>query len=242
MAKNHGAKQQKKLAKQKAKRQEKRTSLMHRDSLDPTIRLRHAAKWPVTRALMAEKLWETGLGYLLIARRDEGGRIVFASFMVDVFCLGVKDAFWHSGSSTKFDEIVEDMQNTQSLVPIEPECLVKILQGAVDYARSLGFGPHRDFKHAALLLQGIDPADCHRQLTYGKDGKPFYVRGPHESSQEVFTILQRVREAGGHYVIDPGMMPILDDDFEDDDDDDDYDDGDSSNDIIIEPVAPPEGE
>jgi hypothetical protein len=239
MAKNHGARQQKKLAKQKAKRQEKRTSLTNRDSVDPTIRMRRAEKWPVARALMSKELWNIGIGYLVLARREGEGRLVFSTFLVDVYCLGVKDAFWRTGSSADLDDLVERIEGSQDLVPIKPECLVKILRGAVDYANALGFHPHRDFKHAAMLLQGIDPADCAEEFTYGEDGKPLYINGPNESIQEVMAILQRVRAAGGHFLLggDPDMMPAGDDEFDDDDDNDDYgDDGDPANDIIIEPV------
>jgi hypothetical protein len=244
MAKNHGARQQKKLAKQKAKRQEKRTSLIDRDSVDPTIRMRRAEKWPVARALMSKELWDIGIGYLVLARREGEGRLVFATFLVDVYCLGVKDAFWRPGSSADLDDLVERIEGSQGLVPIEPECLVKILRGAVDYANALGFHPHRDFKHASLLLQGIDPADCAEEFSYGKDGKPLYINGPNESVQAIMAIVQRVREAGGHYLYGaPTGIDLIDDtEFNDDcSDDDDYGDGDDpTNDIIIEPVAQPE--
>jgi len=243
MAKNHGAKQQKKLAKQKAKRKEKRATLSKRDSVDPTIRLQRAEKWPVVRALVSEELRENGLGYFLLARQEGEGRLVFATYLVDTYCLGVKDAFWQTGSKRTFDDLVERIESNQALVPIEAACLVKILNGAVDYASSLGFRPHEDFRHAALLLQGIDPATCTEEFTYGKDGKPLYIQGPHETPQQIQFIMNRVREAGGHFLtgieagIPSSMLTLVDDDYEDGYEDDDDD---SSSDIIIEPVAQPE--
>lgn len=220
MAKNHGARQQKKLAKQKAKRQEKRSSLMKRDSVDPTIRLQRAEKWPVVRALVTEDLWKNGMGYLVLARQEGEGRLVFASYLVDVLCLGVKDAFWHTGSKQDFDDLIQKMEARQPLVPIEPACLVRIIKGAVDYALSFGFRPHPDFRHAAMLLVGIDPTDCTEEFTYGRDGKPLYFQGPHETPQQVRSILQRVREASGHYVVEVSNDPERTiEDLEDDDDD-----------------------
>jgi hypothetical protein len=243
MAKNHGAKQQKKLAKQKAKRKEKRATLSQRDSTDPTIRLQRAEKWPIVKALVGENLWEEGLGYLVLARQEGEGRLVFATYLVDVFCLGVKDAFWQAGSKATFDELVDRMDSRQKLVPIEPSCLVKFINGAVDYAMTLGFRPHPDFRHAALLLQGIDPATCAEEFSYGKDGKPFYIQGPHETPRQAQLIMQRVRDAGGHFL---ARIEALGDDYEILDDGDEYDDDydededDTSSDIIIEPVPRPE--
>lgn len=226
MAKNHGARQQKKLAKQKAKRKEKRSNLMRRDSTDPTIRLQHAEKWPVVRALIGEELWETGIGTAMIARQEGEGRLVFAIFLVDVFCLGVKDAFWQAGSMEDFKMMVEKTEMNQNLLPIEPACLVKIVNGAADFALSIGFRPHKDFDHAALLFQGIDPSTCTKDYTYGKGGKPLYMQGPFDSPAKVESISQRVKEAGGHVVI--GMPGFGAGDFGEFDDEDDFEDSNDS--------------
>ena len=83
MAGNHGARQQKKMAKQKAKKSAKRTKLLMRDSPDPTIRLASAESWPVVQALLGDTLWSNGLGYATIARRDRQGQVVFAVLLVD---------------------------------------------------------------------------------------------------------------------------------------------------------------
>jgi hypothetical protein len=201
MAQNHGARQQKRVAKQKAKRAEKRAKEFRRNSTDPTIRLTAARKWPVFQAIAASELWSSGLGSFAIARRESEGQLVYAVFLVDVYCLGVKNAFWEVGTPSNFKELVERMEKTQSVRAIEPACLVKILHGAVEYAQSFGFPPHPDYRHASMLLDGIDPATCPHQFTFGRDGKPFYVQGPHESSAQAVAIMQRIQEAGGHFLV-----------------------------------------
>ena len=94
---------------------------------------------------------------------------------------------------------------------IEPECLAKLVLGAVEFAQSYGFPPHPDFRHASRLLAGIDPAGCSRDFRYGVDGKPFYMQGPHESPSEARVIAERVAQAGGRYVamLDGGPLPAL---------------------------------
>jgi hypothetical protein len=201
MADRQGARQQKRVAKQKAKRQAKRAALQRRSSKDPTVRLQNAEKWPVVRALAGAELWDDGIGYLVLARQESEGWLVFASFLVDVYCLGVKNAFWTAGSSQELAELLRRMDATQTMQPIDPACLVKIVTGAVTFAHSFGFSPHRDYRHAALLFEGIDPSECPDQFTYGRDGKPFYIQGPNESSAQAESIMRRAVEAGGHYVI-----------------------------------------
>jgi len=201
MAKNHGARQQKRVAKQKAKRLAKRSLLVRRTSKDPTIRLQRAANWPVVQALASDELWDDGIGYLAIARQDPGGQIVFALFLVDVYCLGVKNAFWRAGTREDLQDMVEQMEVTQTMVAIAPACLAKTVKGAVEYAQSFGFRPHPDYRHASTLLDGIDPSTCPHQLAFGRDGKPFYMQGPNESLAQAAAIAERVRDAGGHFTI-----------------------------------------
>ncbi len=201
MAKNHGAKQQKRLAKKKAKRSEKRAFILRRTSNDPALRLQNAEKWPVVQALASAQLWDDGIGYLLIARQEAEGRFVFAVFLVDVYCLGVKNAFWRAGTRAELEEMIEKLQGLGGMRAITPACLAKIVEGAVDYAQSYRFPPHPDYRHASVLLRGIDPLTCPTQFTFGRDGKPFYIRGPNESLAEAAAIGQRIEEAGGHYLV-----------------------------------------
>ncbi len=213
MAKNHGARQQKKLAKQKARRSEKSSQLLRHNSDDPAIRLQGAEKWPIVQTLVGADLWDDGIGYLVIARQESAGRLIYANYLVDVFCLGVKDAFWQAGTAGEFADLVQKLGTTQTMSPIAPACLVKIVRGAVEFALSFGFRPHPDFRHAAMLLQGIDPATCPHEFTFGREGKPLYIQGPHESTARAAAISRRIHEAGGDFlavVPDPGSERVLD--------------------------------
>ena len=201
MAQNHGARQQKRAAKQKARRSEKRAKLFKRTSTDPTIRLAPARKWPVIECIAGTELWSSGIGSLAIARRESEDSLVFAVFLVDVYCLGVKNAFWTAGTQHDFKELVRKIEQTQVVRAIEPACLVKIVTGAVEFAKSFGLPPHPDYRHASMLLDGIDTTTCPHQFTFGREGKPFYIQGPHESYAQATAIMQRINAAGGHFLI-----------------------------------------
>jgi hypothetical protein len=228
MAKKHGAKQQKRLAKQRARRQAKRSILARRSSKDPTIRLQRAEKWPIVQALVSTKLWDEGIGYLVLAREDPEGAIVFATFLVDVLCLGAKNAFWRAGPMEEFRDLVRELEKFQELSPINPACLAKIVKGAVEFAQSFGFPPHPDYRHASLLLTGIDPSTCPERFDFGQEGKPHYFQGPNESPAQARAIAERVHEVGGHYTVmvsgaEEGHLAAL----EDDSDEDEYDEDDT---------------
>jgi hypothetical protein len=204
MAKKHGARQQKKMAKQKAKRFAKHSLLVQRSSNDPTIRLQRAEKWPVVQALVGAQLWAEGIGYLTIARQESEGGLIFAVFLVDVYCLGVKNAFWRAGTQEDLTDLIRQLEKRQRMRAIAPACLAKIVTGAVEYAQTFGFPPHPDYRHAGMLLAGIDPATCPEEFTFGRDGKPFYIQGPNETPEQAVAIMQRIEKAGGHFLI---VMP-----------------------------------
>ena len=96
---------------------------------------------------------------------------------MDVYCLGVKNAFWKIMSESEYSDVLKKAGRVGRLLEVEPAYLVKLVQDAVQYAAATGIPPHADYSHARLLLAGIDPSVCRDTFEFGQDGKPFYVRG-----------------------------------------------------------------
>jgi hypothetical protein len=178
----HGARQQKRLAKQKTKRNEKQRQLARTNSSNPTIRLGAADSWPIVASLAPNNLWDLGMGQLVLARRAPGGKLACAVFLVDVYCLGVKNAFWRMMDNAAYKESIAKLDRCGRLQEVTPEFFAKLVYGAVEYAQSAGFGPHPDYRTARLLLAGIDPSRCPDEFEFGKNGKPLYIEGPDDGS------------------------------------------------------------
>lgn len=162
-----------------------------------------------------QKDWEKGgLASIAVWRTRGDGSVDYAIFLVDAYCLGVKECIAES-SVTASDVAADiDLQLPEAVRErIHPACAKKLIEGAVAYAQSLGFAPHRDFRKARKVLNGIDAADCPREFTYGLDGKPCYVRGPDDDDERVDRILAileaRCGEDGYDY-----MDPEVEDDDE----------------------------
>jgi hypothetical protein len=200
MSKNE-ARRQKQLAKKKAKRVEKRTEIARQSSDNPLIRLAEAESWPIVDALVPESLWAQGIGQLLITRRLPDGRLAIANFLVDVFCLGVKNAYWNIISEWEFDKLKRKLEGMGPLHTVTPEQFAKLVYGAVDFAQAVGIVPHPEYRHAKLLLTGIDPSRCTDVFTYGRDGKPFFVNGPHDTPEKIKIIMHKIKLAGGESVL-----------------------------------------
>lgn len=156
-------------------------------------------------AFISRDLFDRGLNYVVVSRRKSGGRIEAGVFLLDVFCLGVKDAFLFSGSEREFDSLLVKLGEQGALDKHPASTGRKLVEGGVHYAKKLGFAPDRNYKKAARVFGGIDPSECDEVFTYGKDGKPFFIRGPYMSdieSQAIIAQLSRVCGEGNfNYII-----------------------------------------
>lgn len=199
------AARQRQLAKKKSKRDNKRKELARRTSTDPTVALAHVAKMPVHDAQISEDL-TAGMGIALLARRLPDGRIAFASFLLDLFCLGAKDVFLRLCSPAEYQEHVERVQRGMATRKVSGECLAKLVLGAVEFARSCGLPPHADYRHAVKLLEGLDPSQSTEEFEFGKNGKALYVQGPHDSPARIRQIMARLAGSRGSrdVVVDTG--------------------------------------
>lgn len=138
-----------------------------------------------------EKNWrEHGLAHVVVTRVKANGLADYGVFLTDVWCLGVKDAFAETDVPAPLmrELAVERLPETMR-EPIHPACAKKLIEGALAYAKALGFSPHRDFRRARHVLSGIDASHCPEVFTYGRDGRPCYVRGVDDSDQRVERVL-----------------------------------------------------
>jgi hypothetical protein len=166
-----------------------------------------AAASPVHECLMPAGLFDLGMGSVIISRKMPNGEIGFGVFLIDVFCLGVKDAFFSVRPQGEYESVIEEIRAREGLKPVEPACAVKLIENAEAYARGLGLNPQRDYAFAKRIFGILNAAACPRDFTFGKDGKPLYVAGPHETeadSQRIMDILtKKLGPDGFHY-----MLPV----------------------------------
>src|SRR3954468_19481269 len=101
-------------------------------------RVRMAAKGPIVHCLMPTNLFEAGIGTVLVARRLPSGMLGCAWFLVDVFCLGVKDIFYREVSEAELRSRLGALSETQEFVEVEPSRARRLIRDAAAYAAGLG--------------------------------------------------------------------------------------------------------
>ena len=165
---------------------------------------------PLFECLVPEELFDLGIGHVVVAKQGRTGALGVGAFLLDVYCLGVKDVFFHVCNKTEYRErIVSPFAKTEKLVAMEGACGRKLIEGAVDYARKLGIPPHKDYQLVSKLLLNLKAAECSTEFEYGKDGKPLFVAGPNDSPDKCDRILvlleQKCGPNGYNY-----LMPMQD--------------------------------
>jgi hypothetical protein len=158
-----------------------------------------AARRPEQEALWPSDLFTQGRGWVIVARFKSGGRRVETGvFRLDVCCLGVKLAVYEAGDMDDYQRRIRGHYVRRfPMVATEPCCARKLVEQAVEYARRLGFPPHPDYRRAARVFGGAQAAQCHKEFRFGRDGKPFYRRGPGETEAQARRIVWQLQHRCG---------------------------------------------
>ena len=144
--------------------------------------------WPDVDAADAEAF---GLVSVLVTRQERSGRVRLCGWLVDVYCLGVKDVV---GPRVMDERRAADFHSSffaaYQARPLEapPELAQHLVFGAVEYARGLGFEPARGF---AATIDQLGSWAGPSAIRFGRDGKPFFVQGPHDNATAILTTLER---------------------------------------------------
>jgi hypothetical protein len=130
-----------------------------------------------------------GLVATLVARTHRYGKVSICGWLVDVYCLGVKDVLGPRAIVERelpaFVERYFDGYATPPL-PAPIELVQQLVWGSIEYARGLGFEPAAGFEASAANL---GPLAGERAIQFGRDGKPFYVNGPHDDTASILRTL-----------------------------------------------------
>jgi Domain of unknown function (DUF1841) len=162
--------------------------------------VRRASAAPLHSCLLQNEMFESGVGMVILARKTGAHRVALAGFLVDVYCLGVKDALFREIDEAEIETIVDSLGMTAPFEAVDPSYARKLLRDAAAYARSLGLEPHADYAAVEPLFGDVDADACEEEFQFGHEGKPLYLPGPTESPTQIrrrFDLLSRRLGADG---------------------------------------------
>ena len=207
----------KKKRKQKLKKKQQRQSTSY-SSVKGMIR--NTRNFPFHESLVNQSWKEGGLAHILISRRQPDGNIVFGVYLVDIFCLGLKNTFCNANLSLSEyeNDLKAQMVRLHNLVDCSTALAHQIIYGAIEYAEELGFKPHKDFKLSRHILEEPDKIEETGKIEFGKDGKPFFIAGPDDNTEVIIRKLEAKLGADNfHYMVElqeDDLMILEDDDLE----------------------------
>lgn len=188
----------KRRTKSKARRQSRSTG-----SMTTLHHIRQARSYPIESCWVQQGWDESGLAVVVVARRQPSGDLVFGNYLVDYYCLGLKDTYCNADIPPgRFrHEFMPQIFGSGAPVSISPALAHEIVYGGIEYAAQFGFRPHRDFK---LSQHVLDPPEAHPRtgmVEFGKDGEPFYVSGPYDNADAIIRQLTRTAGEGNFHFL-----------------------------------------
>jgi hypothetical protein len=146
----------------------------------------------------------SGLVSVLVTRQARHGKVRVCGWLVDVYCLGVKDTIGPlSMDQRRAAELTGSYFAAYQPRPLAAplDLAQHLVFGAVAYARRLGFEPAPGFNQTTSHL---GPWTGPSAITFGRDGKPLFVQGPHDNASSILNTLQRsVGPNNFHYLVTP---------------------------------------
>jgi hypothetical protein len=224
MKKGEKKKQQKTLKRRSAANVQRRTQRAG-SAVSPLHHVRQARGYPLEGCWIQKDWQEGGLAVIVIARRQPDGNLVFGNYLVDYFCLGLKNTFFNvdiTPGEFRNSMLPRMFADAGQPMEISPALAHEIIYGAIEYADRYGFKPQRDFRNSQYVLDLPGEHPRSGKVEFGKDGKPLYISGPYDNADRIIHQLMRTAGEGNFdYVVQvSGEEEVfLDDDFEVEEDD-----------------------
>jgi len=199
MATNMGLKRARKAQRRKQVVAQKRRAEVLEASLP--ARVLRAAQAPIQHCFLTESVFDIGMGTLVLARGATRHHVALSSFLIDTFCLGIKDVMFESVESEVFEIYMDAMDAGSPVVSVDPSYARKLLCDLAAWSQSIGFAPHQDFAAVERMFGDVSADASDAVFQFGRDGKPVYIPGPNDTA----LLIQRRIEQLQKYLGDDGF-------------------------------------
>jgi len=164
--------------------------------------LKQAKNFPFYECLINSDWKEQGIANVIVARKQSEEKIISGVFLVDIFCLGLKNTFYVANQTTAEYEknLKEKIAQRFNLQECSTQLAHSVIYKAIDYARELGFSPHHDFEQTKYVLELSKNIKLSR-IKCGYKGKPHFIPGPDDDVDYILQTLDNNVGPGNYYFI-----------------------------------------
>jgi tetratricopeptide (TPR) repeat protein len=160
--------------------------------------IQRAAEFPVGSCYISRTWQERGLAHVVVLRQVPDGTFVLGAYLVDVFCLGVKNAFSARLKNNEVRPFLEECPEALREIPYEDAR--SVILGGIGFARQFGFEPDDSWNASQAI---VEPERLfNRRFDFGKDGQPLYVQGPNDDVRAIMKKLDSfIKEGCANYLL-----------------------------------------
>ena len=196
MATNMALKRARKAQRRKQVVAQKRRAEILEASLP--ARVLRAAHAPIQHCFLTESVFDVGMGTLVLARGATLHHFAFSMFLIDTFCLGIKDVMFESVESEVFEMYMDATDAGSPMVSVDPSYARKLLRDLAAWSQSIGFAPHRDFAAAERMFGDVSADASDAVFRFGRDGKPVYIPGPNDTAPLIRRRIEQLQKCLGN--------------------------------------------
>jgi hypothetical protein len=148
------------------------------------------------RKLPIYKCWqlgddESGIKHIVFARQKRDGTLIVGIYLVDLFCLGLKDTFFLDLNYEELEErVLENTHEGLDYEEVDPILAQNYIYGAIEYAEDLGFKPHKDFSLTEYILDDVEQLEF-IEVELGHNGRPCFMPGPSDKVGQILAHLDK---------------------------------------------------
>ncbi len=183
-----------------------------------------ARQLPVYECYINEQWKESGMANIIVARKHTNNNFTFGLYLVDLLCLGVKDTYYDFNiTNFDYEDLKKEYFGKQDIVKCDYVLAHNIIYGAVEFADTFGFKPHKDFAVSKYILEEDDENVELMEIEFGEENKPCVVTTIENEPKQIIAQLDKTAGKGNYKVIYLDDEDLLDD-FEEEVDEDDLND------------------
>ena len=176
--------------------------------LSPEQYLRQKARsLKIGKCYISDDIEECGEGTIFVTRLHTGGKVSMALYLVDIYCLGVKDSTYRLRME---EEEMQEYVSHGNIHKCSYEEAHNWIYGAIAFAEEGGIKPDKSFAMTQYMLEEDTDDIPLIEYAFGKDGKHFLIC---HSVQEANRYLPTLKKHLGNdvdFVIDDGKYDMTD--------------------------------
>ena len=176
-----------------------------KNSAIPTSQKVHYQKirnLPLGKCYISTEWQDQGLITVVVSRNHINGNFTCGIFLVDLYCLGVKETLLVYNENHSYHETLRVLNEEEGIEECTYSLAHNIIYGAIAYAEDLGFKPSNEFDTTQYVLEEDDDRVEFMDIKFGLSGKPAIYLEVVKNPGRIITTLEKSVGPDGYIIID----------------------------------------